>query len=133
MPRTAPARSPRSAGPGELRLLGRARLRQRWRHGSDAFFWRAQRDGLLVPRRDGGRIGYAEGDVFVFEGGLPPPGMWAAYRADLMTPEEVAARCPLGREAILARARRGALPARRIGTAWRFVPAEVARWLRGWA
>jgi hypothetical protein len=129
MSRNAPATCPRSAEPGELRLLGRGRLRQRWRHGSDAFFWRAQRDGLLVPMRDGGRIGYAEEDVFMFEGGLPPQGMWAAYCADLMTPEEVAARCPLGREAILARARSGALPARRIGNVWRFVPAEVARWL----
>ena len=114
------------------RLLSRRRLRQRWRHGSDAFFWRAQRDGLLVPRRDGRRVGYAEDDVFAFEGGPPPPGMLEAYRADLVTPEEVAALCPLGREAILDRARRGELPARRVGHVWRFVPAEVARWLRGW-
>jgi excisionase family DNA binding protein len=114
------------------RLLSRQRLRRRWRHGSDAFFWRAQRDGLLIPRRDGRRTGYDEDDVFAFEGGAPPKGMLEAYRADLLTPEEVAALCPLGRDAILARARRGELPARRVGNAWRFVPAEVARWLRSW-
>ncbi|GGO58624.1 DNA binding domain-containing protein, excisionase family [Roseovarius pacificus] len=119
--------------PDALRLLSRRRLLQRWQHGSDAFFWRAERDGLLVPRRDGRRIGYAEADVFAFEGGQPPKGLLDAYRLDLLTPEEVAARCTLKRGTILERARRGALPGRRIGAAWRFVPAEVANWLQTWS
>lgn len=121
------------SNPDDLCLFSRKRLIQRWQCASDAFFWRAERDGLLVPRRDGRRIGYVEEDVYAFEGGQPPPGMLKAYRADLMTPEEVAARCPLKRSTILARARNGVLPGRRIGEAWRFVPAEVARWLDTWS
>jgi len=122
----------KNRGLDDLQLLSRKQLIQRWQCGSDALFWRAERDGLLVPHRDGRRTGYVEGDVFAFEGGQPPKGLLEAYRADLMTPDDVAARCPLTRNTILDRARMGVLPARRIGVAWRFVPEEVSRWLKAW-
>lgn len=122
--------------PPELRaqeLLGRERLVQRWRCGSDASFFRAERDGLLVPRRDGARTGYSWADVFAFEGGQPPAGCEEDYRQDLLIPEEVAALTPYGVDTIIKRARRGDLPFRRVGRAWRFVPAEVSRWLASWS
>jgi len=115
-------------------LVSRARLVRRWKWGSDSSFWRAEADGLLVPRRRNGRTRYAWRDVWDFEGGQPPAGMDAAYRADLLTPEAVAALADLRPAKITELARRGEIPARRIGATWRFVPAEVARWLdRGWS
>lgn len=123
--------------PLELRaqeLLGRERLMQRWRCGSDASFFRAERDGLLVPRRDGARTGYLWADVFAFEGGQPPAECEEEdYRQDLLIPEEVAALTPYSMDTIIQRARRGDLPFRRVGRAWRFVPAEVSRWLASWS
>ena len=110
-------------------LVSRARLKRRWRCGSDSSFWRAEADGLLVPRRRDGRVRYTWADVWAFEGGQPPAGQEAAYRADLLTPAEVAARADMTAERIVALARRGELPARRVGSTWRFVPAEIARWL----
>jgi hypothetical protein len=115
-----------------LALLGRDDLIRRWRWGSAASFHRAERDGLLVPRRNGRRLGYAWRDVWAFEGGQPPEGREAAYRADLLTPEAVAALCPYTPETLVTIARRGELPARRVGRFCRFVPAEVARWIEGW-
>nr|WP_245216586.1 helix-turn-helix domain-containing protein [Sagittula salina] len=49
-----------------------------------------------------------------------------------MTPEEVAFHAELSRDTILAEARRGSLPARRVGMQYRFVPDEVARWIAQW-
>ena len=120
--------------PALPRLWSRAELRVRWRKAvGDSFFYRAQRDGLLPARRFGKRVGYAEQDVFAFEGGQPPEGLEEAYRAPLMRPEDVAALCPYRPETIIEKARAGALPCRRIGREYRFVPAEVARWLEGWS
>jgi len=110
-------------------LVSRKRLKRRWRWGSDSSFWRAEADGLLRPRRRGGRIRYAWPDVWAYEGGQPPAGREAEYRADLLTPEEVASRAEMSPERITELARRGAIPARRVGSRWRFVPAEIARWL----
>lgn len=114
---------------GGTGLVSRARLKRRWRCGSGSSFWRAEADGLLVPRRRNGRVRYAWADVWAYEGGQPPSGQEAAYRADLLTPEEVAARADMTAARIAELARRGEIPARRVGSKWRFVPAEVARWL----
>lgn len=114
-------------------LLSRARLKRRWKCGSASSFWRAEQDGLLVPRRRDGRVRYTWEDVWAFEGGQPPAGMAAAYRADLLTPEDVAKLAEMTPERITELARRGEIPARRVGARWRFVPAEVVRWLdRAW-
>jgi excisionase family DNA binding protein len=121
-----------SAVPLEDELLNRKRLICRWRHGSDPFFWRAEADGLLVPVRRGRRVGYRWHDVFMFEGGLPPDGFEQLYRADLLLPEEVAGRIGRSRDWVLETARSGELPSRRVGLQHRFVPAEVAQWLRSW-
>jgi hypothetical protein len=115
-----------------LALLGRDDLIRRWRWGSAASFHRAERDRLLVPRRNGRRLGYAWRDIWAFEGGQPPEGREDEYRADLLTPEAVAALCPYTPETLVTIARRGELPARRVGRFCRFVPAEVARWIGGW-
>lgn len=112
----------------DLELLTRARLIQRWQHGSGPFFWRAERSGRLVPMRFDGLLRYSWADVLKFEGGPPPQDMEVAYRQDLLTEEQVATFCSCGVGKILAKAASGDLPARRIGRAVRFVPAEVARW-----
>ena len=114
-------------------LVSRARLIQRWRHGSDPFFWRMEADGLLLPVRRGRRALYRVADVFVFEGDLPPDGREVAYRVDLMLPEEVGTLISRSRNWVLDRARSGELPCRRVGAQVRFVPAEVARWMETWA
>ena len=102
-------------------LVSRARLKRRWKCGSDSSFWRAEADGLLVPRRRNGRVRYTWADVWAYEGGQPPEGMAAAYRADLLTPAVVAVMAD------------SEIPVRRVGSKWRFVPAEIARWLdHGW-
>lgn len=110
------------------RLLDRAALIRRWQHGSDAFFWRQEQAGHLHPVRQGGLLRYRWHDVLLFEGGLPPQGSDVDYTADLMRPDQVAAICSCGPDAISKAARKGALPARRIGRATRFVPGEVALW-----
>jgi len=122
----------KTAGCGMEQLLSRARLIARWRHGSDSFFWRAEADGLLVPIRDGRHVRYLWPAVFRFEGGLPPKGFETAYMADLMTPEEVARRAEMSRDTILRKAKCGSLSARRVGLSFRFVPAEVDRWMATW-
>lgn len=117
-----------------LKLLTRARLIQRWQHGSNPFFWRAEQAGRLVPLRSDGLVRYAWPDVFAFEGGLPPQDMEVAYRQDLLTEEQVSTFCSCGVGKIFAKAASGDLAARRIGRALRFVPAEVARWqATGWS
>jgi hypothetical protein len=112
-------------------LLDRAALIRRWQHGSDAFFWRQERAGRLLPVRHNGLLRYRLEDVLRFEGGLPPEEMIAAYTVDLMHPLEVATVCICSASYIESLARAGDLPGRRIGRAWRFVPAEVARWQQG--
>lgn len=114
-------------------LVDRARLIRRWRHGSDPFFWRAAADGLLLPVRRGRSVLYRVADVFAFEGGLPPEGWEAAYRVDLMLPEEVGRLVSRGRDWVVDRANSGELPCRRVGSQVRFVGAEVARWMETWA
>lgn len=114
-------------------LVSRARLKRRWGCGSDSSFWRAEADGLLVPRRRKGQVRYTWRDVWAYEGGQPPAGMDAAYRADLLTPQAVAKLLELTPARINTLARQGEIPARRVGSKWRFVPAEIARWLdHGW-
>jgi len=105
---------------------------RRWGCGSDSTFWRLEADGLLVPRRYGGRLGYAWRDLWDYEGGQPPDGMDAAYRKDLIGPGAIASVCPLSAAAILARAKRGEIPSRRIGRFVKFVPEEARRWLLQW-
>jgi hypothetical protein len=109
-------------------LLDRERLIKRWQHGSDAFFWREERAGRLLPVRHDRLLRYRLEDVLLYEGGLPSDEMAAAYAVDLMHPNEAAAACLCSPTYIVTRARAGDLPHRRIGSAWRFVPAEVARW-----
>lgn len=72
-------------------------------------------------------------DVFMFEGGLPPAGWEAAYKADLLLPEEVGPRVGRSRSWVLDMAKSGDLPCRRVGLQRLFVPAEVAEWMETWA
>lgn len=113
-------------------LVSRARLILRWQHGSDTFFWRSEKHCLLLPVRDGTLLRYRWTDVFAFEGGPPPAGMDAAYAEDLLTGDDVAARCECGADTILKRAKTGLLPCRKIGRFTMFVPAEVAAWQSRW-
>jgi hypothetical protein len=130
MPTENPTTSPPLV---HIALLSRGDLIRRWRWGSEPTLYRAERDGLLVARRHGRRLGYAWKDIWAFEGGQPPEGREAEYRADLLTPEVVAALCPYAPDTVVAMARRGDLPFRQVGQSCRFVPAEVARWIEGWA
>lgn len=114
-------------------LLSRTDLRQRWQCGSQAFFQRAEADGLLIARRYGGRPGYRWEDVWAFEGGLPPEGLEEAYRADLITPDELAALCPFQPATLIRKASAGEIPCRRVGRFIRFVPYEAQHWLRSWS
>ena len=109
-------------------LLDRQRLIERWQHGSDAFFWRHETSGALIPRSDGTKLRYAWDDIYRFEGGQPPEGLQAAYQSGLLTEAQAAALCSVTPSYILAAARKGDLPVRRIGRAFRFVPAELDAW-----
>ena len=114
-------------------MLDRAALIQRWQHGSDSFFWRQEQTGRLRPVEQRGLLRYLWRDVLLFEGGVPPEGSEVDYAVDLMRPDQVAAICNCAPEFILKAARKGTLPARRIGQATRFVPGEVALWQqRAW-
>ena len=128
------AQTASSTIPASLSLLSRDRLIRRWRHGSDSFFWRAEADGLLLPvrRPDRRAVAYRWADVFRFEGGMPPTDWNAAYRCDLLLPEEVAEGISRKREWVCAAARAGDLPHRRVGLQFRFVPAEVTLFLGAW-
>lgn len=106
----------------------RADLIRRWQHGSDAFFWRQERAGRLLPVHYNGLLRYRMEDVLRFEGGQPSDDMAAAYAVDLMHPDQVADVCKCTPSYIINSAKADDLPCRRIGRAWRFVPAEVARW-----
>lgn len=109
-------------------LLDRATLIRRWQHGSDAFFWRQELAGRLSPVQQEGLLRYRWHDVLIFEGGLPPEDNKADYSVDLMRPDQVSTICNCAPDFILKAARKGTLPARRIGRATRFVPGEVALW-----
>lgn len=111
-------------------LLTRERLRQRWQHGSDSFFWRAETDGLLIPVSYDGLLRYRWDDVFLFEGGLPADDQLDAYGQNLLTENEVAALFYCSPEVVLRAAKTGSLPCRRVGRAYRFVPVEVEHWNR---
>jgi excisionase family DNA binding protein len=50
-------------------------------------------------------------------------------RADLLTPEEVAELLALPRKTVLRWSAAGYLPAHKLGRRWRFVRAEIERWL----
>ena len=114
-------------------LLSRADLKQRWRGcGSHAFFQRAEADGLLIARRHVGRPAYHWEDVWMFEGGLPPQELEDEYRADLITPQELAEVCPLKPATLIRKAAAGDIQHRRVGRAIRFVPYEAEHWLRNW-
>lgn len=114
-------------------LLSRADLQQRWLCGSAGFFQRAEADGLLIARRHAGRPGYRWDDIWTFEGGLPPEGLEESYRADLITPEELATLCPFQPKTLIRKATGGEIPCRRIGRFIRFVPYEAQRWLESWS
>ncbi|MEI6503719.1 MAG: helix-turn-helix domain-containing protein [Armatimonadota bacterium] len=49
--------------------------------------------------------------------------------ADVMTTEEVSQYLRLSVQTVKQRARDGRMPAARIGRSWRFLKAEVDRWL----
>lgn len=111
-------------------LLDRERLVRRWQHGSDAFFWRQEKRGALVAQSDGAKVRYRWDDVFAFEGGPPPEGLAEAYTSDLLTERQAAGLCCVKPSFILTAARKGELPVRRIGRAFRFVPVELEAWQR---
>ncbi|MFA8388369.1 MAG: helix-turn-helix domain-containing protein [Pelagibaca sp.] len=109
-------------------LLDRDYLIRRWQHGSEAFFWRHEKRGLLTPVSDGCKLRYTWSAVFDFECGQPPAGMFEAYKSDLLTEHQAAHLCTVKPSYILTAARAGDLPTRRIGRAFRFVPAELEAW-----
>lgn len=109
-------------------LLTRERLIERWQHGSDSFFWRAETDGLLLPVSYDGLLRYTWNDVFLFEGGLPADDQLDAYGQDLLTETEVATLFRCSSKVVLRAAKTGSLPCRRVGRAYRFVPVEVEHW-----
>ncbi|MGR3504417.1 MAG: hypothetical protein ACU0B7_00930 [Paracoccaceae bacterium] len=111
-------------------LLTRERLIERWQHGSDSFFWRAEKDGLLIPVIYDGLLRYRWHDVFQLEGGLPDADHLAAYAENLLTETEVAALFHCSTDVVFRAARTGSLPCRRVGRAYRFVPLDVEHWNR---
>lgn len=110
-------------------LLDTKAVLERWGCGSRSSLRRAEKDGLLVPRRFGRRLAFRWEDVWEFEGGQPPDDMKEAYRAQLLTAEQISLLCPLSPEDIDNRARRGEIPARHVFRTFRFVPREIKRWL----
>jgi predicted DNA-binding transcriptional regulator AlpA len=86
-------------------------------------------DGVLPQVRLGGRVGYFWTDVWACEGGQPPTGEAEAYRAPLLTPEQVASRCPFEPSTLKSYAKGGQIPHRRIGSQTRFVSSEIDSWL----
>ena len=117
-----------AAGKGAREFLSRERLVKRWQCGSDSFFGRHERSGLLVPRQSGRLLRYDWQDVFAFEGGPPPEGLEEAYRCDLLTETKVADLCDCSPEKVIGAAKAGHLATRRVGRSYRFVPIEVGRW-----
>ena len=119
--------------PPMAQLLSRADLKRRWRCGSHSFFRRAEADGLLIARRYARTVGYSWKDVWNFEGGQPETELLEAYRADLLTPDELASMCPMQPNTLILKASNGEIPHRRVGRFIRFVPYEAERWLRNWS
>lgn len=111
-------------------LLDRSFLIRRWQHGSDPFFWRQEICGRLCAVSDGTKLRYTWDAVFKFEGGMPPEGLRAEYQRHLLTEYQTAGLCSVKPSYILSAARRGDLPCRRIGSAYRFVPIEIEAWQR---
>ncbi|WP_300057666.1 helix-turn-helix domain-containing protein [Sulfitobacter sp.] len=109
-------------------LLDRSFLIRRWQHGSDPFFWRQEKRGRLCAVSDGKKRRYTWDAVFDFEGGMPPEGLRAEYQSNLLTEHQAAGLCSVKPSYILNAARRGGLPCRRIGSAYRFVPIEIEAW-----
>ncbi|RKF12400.1 DNA-binding protein [Roseovarius spongiae] len=109
-------------------LIDRERLIRRWQHGSDSFFWRHEASGALRALSDGIKVRYRLSDIFAFEGGQPPDDLIGEYASDLLTEVQAARLCAVRPSYILAAARSGDLPVRRIGRAFRFVPAELEAW-----
>ena len=115
----------------EIEMLSVERLSARWQVAPRTIR-RLVDDGLLRQVRLGGRIGYFWPDVWACEGGQAPEGEAEAYRAPLLTPEQVAARCPFAMSTLKSYAAAGRIPHRRIGAQTRFVPMEFDRWLLSW-
>lgn len=120
--------SPTQFTDGTPVLLDRPFLIKRWQRGSDPFFWRHERRGTLCAVSDGSKLRYTWDAVFAFEGGMPPEGMRDAYQSDLLTEHQAAGLCSVKPSYILRAARCGDLPYRRIGSAYRFVPAQIELW-----
>lgn len=117
----------------DLQLVSRKQLRTRWQnHASDSSFWRAEKDGLLVPRRQCGVLGYDWRSIWAYEGGQPPVGLEHAYRKDLTTAEAIADLCPLSAKSVKNLAKRGQIPFRQVGRAILFVPHEARTFLTRW-
>ena len=120
--------SPTQLTDGTPVLLDRPFLIKRWQRGSDPFFWRQEERGTLCAVSDGTKRRYTWNAVFAFEGGMPPEGMRYAYQSDLLTEHQAAGLCSVKPSYVLSAARRGDLPCRRIGSAYRFVPVQVELW-----
>jgi len=115
----------------EIEMLSVERLSARWQVAPRTIR-RLVDDGLLRQVRLGGRIGYFWPDVWACEGGQAPEGEAEAYRAPLLTPEQVAARCPFAPSTLKRYAAAGRIRHRRVGAQTRFVPMEFDRWLLSW-
>ena len=111
-----------------IEILSVERLTARWQVAPRTVR-RLVEDGLLRQVRLGGRVGYFWADVWACEGGQPPDGEAEAYRTSLLTPEDVARRCPFAPSTLKSFAKGGKIPHRRVGAKTRFVPAEIDRWL----
>ena len=51
---------------------------------------------------------------------------------DILTADEAAAMLKLPAKRILALARRGELPAKKLGKEWRFKASEIVKWFSDW-
>lgn len=111
-----------------VEILSVERLAQRWQV-SPRTVRRLVDDGLLRQVQVHRRVGYFWSDIWACEGGQPPTGEAEAYRAPLLTPEQVASRCPFEPSTLKSYAKGGQIPYRRVGSKTRFVPSEIDRWL----
>ena len=115
--------------PDPLLLLSAKFVLSRWKAGSDSSLRRAENAGLLTARRLGRTRAFTWPAIWAFEGGQPPQGFEEAYRAELLTREEISLLCPLSPARIARLARCGDLPGRQVFGKLRFAPAEVKAWL----
>lgn len=88
-------------------------------------------DGRLRPVLIGGRPAFPWAEIWRLLDLRPPRAREAAYRLPLMTAEEVTELCggAVSAAHVKTLARRRELPGRRLGKAWRFIPAEIDAWL----